>query len=70
MSNILFRQKFTSFIKYVYIIHTIYVYICVYKSFSAMLGKHLRKNVKKKKKREIRKHKLKEMGAPNMKYKK
>ena len=65
MSNFLFRQKFTGFLKCVYIIHTIYVYIYAYKSFSTMLGKDLRKNVKKK--REIGKHKQKEMEAPNMK---
>ena len=52
MSNFLFRQKFTGFLKCVYIIHTIYVYIYAYKSFSTMLGKDLRKNVKKKEKLE------------------
>ena len=45
------------------------IYIHVYKSFSTTLGKGLRENVKKKKRRngEIGKHKLNEMGALNMK---
>ena len=38
----------------------------VYKSFYTMLDKHLRKNIKKRD-REIREHKLNEMGALNMK---
>ena len=47
--------------------HTIYIY--VYKNFSTMLDKGLRKNIKEKRDREIGKHKLNEMGALNMKYK-
>ena len=45
------------------------MYIYVYRSFSTMLDKGLRKNIKKKKRRdgEIGKHKLNEMGALNMK---
>ena len=42
----------------------------LYKEFSTMLDKGLRKNIKKKKNRrdgEIGKHKLNEMGALNMK---
>ena len=46
-----------------------YIYEC--RSFSTMLDKGLRKNIKKKKRRdgEIGKHKLNEMGALNMKQK-
>ena len=44
-------HKFSKICIY-YIIHTINIYIYVYKSFSTMLGKVLRKNVKKKKERE------------------
>ena len=43
--------------------HTIYVY----KSFSTMLDKGLRKNRKKKGDGEIGEHKLNEIGALNMK---
>ena len=39
-----------------------YVYVCVYKSFSTTLDKGLRKN-NKKRDQEIGKHKLNEMGA-------
>ena len=46
-------------------VHTIYVHI--YKSFSTTLDKGLRKNIKKRRDGEIGKHKLNEMGAPNMK---
>ena len=53
----LVRQKF--------IFYKIY-YIYVYKSFSAMLDKGLRKNIKKID-GEIGKHKLNEMGALNIK---
>ena len=46
--------------------HTIYIY--VYKSFSTMLNKGLRKNIPKKRDGEIGKHKLKnEMEAQNRK---
>ena len=46
--------------------HAIYIY--VYKSFSTVLDKGLRKNIKKKRDGEIGKHKLKnEMGAQNRK---
>ena len=45
------------------------MYICVYKGFYTMLDKGLRKNIKKKKRREVEtgKHKLSEMGALHMK---
>ena len=60
----LVRQKFISFLKY--ICHT--YYLCVYISFSTMLDKGLRKNIKKKEKDgEIGKHKLNEMGGLNVK---
>ena len=52
----------------IYIIHTIYIYI--HKSFSTMLDKGLRKNIKKKRDGEIGKHKLNEMVALSMKKKK
>ena len=45
--------------------HTIYIYAC--KSFSTTLDKGLRKTIKQKRKGEIRKHKLTEIGALNMK---
>ena len=45
--------------------HAIYIY--VYKSFSTVLDKGLRKNIKKKRDGEIGKRKLNEMGALNMK---
>ena len=41
-----FSQKFVSFLKYMYIIHTIYIY--VNKSFYTTIGKGLIKNIKKK----------------------
>ena len=41
------------------------LYILVYKSFSTTLDKGLRKNIKKR--GEIGKHKLNEMGRVNMK---
>ena len=44
----------------------IYIHIYVYKSFSTILDKGLRKNNNKKRDREIRKHKLNEMGALTM----
>jgi len=47
--------------------YTIYIFIYVYKSFSTILDKGLRKNIKKKRDGEIGKHKLNEMGALNMK---
>ena len=69
MSKILVRQKFLSFLKknyiYIYTIHTIYIYAC--KSFSTTLDKGLRKTIKQKRKGEIGKHKLTEMGTLNMK---
>ena len=68
MSKILVRQKFLSFLKkkkYIYIMHTIYIYAC--KSFSTTLDKGLRKTIKQKRKGEIGKHKLTEIGALNMK---
>ena len=58
--HFLVRQKFTSFLKYVY--KTYYVYIWIQKLF------YLRKNIKKDGK--IGKHKLNEMGTLNMKWKK
>ena len=33
------KQKFVSFLKYIYIIHHIHIYIYVYKGFSATLQK-------------------------------
>ena len=49
-----------------YILHSIYIY--VYKSFSTMLDKGLRKNIKwKRRDGEIGKYKLNEMGVLNMK---
>ena len=46
------------------------MYICVYKGFSTMFDKGLRKNIKEKKREgEIREHKLSEMGALNMNIK-
>ena len=61
----LVRQKFISFPKYIY--YT-YLYIYIHKSFFTTLDS-MRKNIKKKKRRdgEIGKHKLNEMGALNMK---
>ena len=47
-----FSQKFVSFLKYMYIIHTVYIH--VNKSFYTTLGKGLRKNIKKKRE-EIKK---------------
>ena len=44
----------------------IYIHIYVYKSFSTILDKGLRKNNNKKRDRETRKHKLNEMGALTM----
>ena len=46
--------------------HTVYVFICLYKSLSTTLGKGLRKNIKKKN-GAIGKHKLNETAALNMK---
>ena len=48
--------------------HIIYIY--VYKSFSTMLDKGLRKFIQKKRDGETGNHKLNEMGALNMKQKK
>ena len=47
------------------------IYICVNKNLSTLLDKCLRKNIKKKKKRDgkVGKHKLNEIGALNMKLK-
>ena len=46
-----------------------YIYVC--KTFSTMLGKGLRKNIKEKRRDgEIGKHKLNEVGAVNMKWNK
>ena len=61
----LVTQKLIHFLKYVY--YTCYLNIYLYKSFSTMLDKVLRKNIKKKGDGEIGKHKLNEMGALNMK---
>ena len=44
--------------------------IYVYQSFSTMLDKSLRKSIKRRGGGDIGKHKLNEMGALNMKYKK
>ena len=50
-----------------YIIHI----ISLYKSFSSLFDKILRKNIKKKRRDgEAGKHKLREMGALNRKWKK
>ena len=47
--------------------HT-HIYIYIHKSFSTILDKDFRKNIKKKERdREIGKHKLNQMGAQNMK---
>ena len=48
----------------IYIIQTVYIYI--HKSFSTMLDKGLRKNIKKKRDGEIGNHKLNEMEAFNV----
>ena len=48
--------------------YMLFIYLYVYKSFSTMLDKVLRKNIKKRG-REIGKHKLNEIGALNMKQK-
>ena len=48
-----------------YIIHTIY--ICVYKSFSTILDKDLRKNITNRRDGETGKHKLNEVGALKIK---
>ena len=45
-------------------------HIYVYKSFSTTLDKGMRKNIKRKRAGKIGKHKLYEMGALNIKYKK
>ena len=47
-----------------------HIYIYVYKSFSTIPDKGLRKNIKKRRDGETGEHKLNEMGALNMKYKK
>ena len=48
----------------IYIIHTVYIYI--HKSFSTMLDKGLRKNIKNKRNDgKFVKYKLNEMGALN-----
>ena len=49
MSIFLVRQKFRSFLRYVYIIH---IYMYVYKSFPTTFDKDLRKNIKKKEEME------------------
>ena len=65
MSNFLARQKFRSFLKYIYyIIHTLYIY--VYRDFSNTLDS-LEKECQKRRDRQIGKHKLNEMGALDMK---
>ena len=58
----LFRQKFISF-QNIFIIHIIYIY--AYRSFSYILDNSLRGPQKKK--GEIEKYKLNEMGALNIK---
>ena len=63
-----FWQKFISFLKYTY-----YTYLYVYKSFSTTLDKAWERIAKKKMRErdgEIGEHKLNEMGALKMKYKK
>ena len=63
-----FRQKFISFLIYIYIyiIPTIYIY--EYKNFSTTLDKGLRKNIKNKKRDgEIGEYKVNEMEAMNIK---
>ena len=56
----LFRQKFTSFLKYIYIYIYIYIhytdYIYLYKIFFTTLDKGLRQNINKKRDGEIGKH--------------
>ena len=63
----LVRQKFICFLKYI-----CYTYLCiyVYKSFSTILDKGLKKNIKKRKDGETGEYKLNEMGALYMKFKK
>ena len=61
--NFLVRQK-VMFSK-IYILYILFTY--VYKSFSTMLDKGLRKFIQKKRDGEIGKHKLNEMGAVSMK---
>ena len=65
--NFLARQKFMFSKIYILYILYIYIYLCVYKSFSTMLDKGLRKNNKRD--GEIGKHKLDEMEALNMRGK-
>ena len=45
------------------------IFIYVYESFSTILDKGLKKNIKKRKDGEIGEYKLNEMGALNMKLK-
>ena len=52
----------------IFVILTLYIY--VYKSFSITLDKSLRKNIKKKKRRDGELGDINEMGALNMKQKK
>ena len=67
MLSIFQLDKNSCFLKYIY--YT-YLYI-VYKCFSTALDKGSRKNIKEKKgDGETGEHKLNEMGALNMKYKK
>ena len=60
-----FRQKFISFLIYIHVIPSIYIY--VYKNFSNTLDKGLRKNIKKKRDGEIGEYKVNEMEAMNRK---
>ena len=45
MSIFLARQKFISCL--IYIIHILFIYICIYKSFSATVDEDFLKNIKK-----------------------
>ena len=69
MSNFLPRKKCHHFYKIYILYHTYYLRICLQRLF-ATLDKGLRKNIKKRREGKIRKHKLSEMGALNMKEKK
>ena len=69
MSNFLARKKCHHFYKIYILYHTYYLCICLQRIFTT-LDKGLRKNIKKRREGKIGQHKLNEMGALNMKYKK
>ena len=60
-----FRQKLISFLIYIHVIPSIYIY--VYKNFSNTLDKGLIKNIKKRRDGEIGESKVNEMEAMNIK---